>query len=322
MKRILGVVLATAEVVMVGHVAAQSNYPEKPIRVVVGFPPGSQPDIVARLLGQKLTDTLGKAVMVENVAGASGNIAVERVARAAPDGYTLAFAGQAQVVINPTLYKLPLDPVRDFAPISQVFVSPNLLVVHNAVPAKSVQGLVKLARASPGELTFATGGSGSPPHVAGELFKSMAGIDIRAIPYKGVAVAIPDLLGERITMIFSPIAIVLPSVREQKLRALAVTSLKRSPALPEVPTVDESGVRGFEATVWGGLLAPAGTPATIVHKLHVETVKVIAQPDLRARFADLGLETIGNSPAEFAAAIKSEVPQWAKVIKESGIKPD
>jgi tripartite-type tricarboxylate transporter receptor subunit TctC len=190
------------------------------------------------------------------------------------------------------------------------------------VPAKSVQDLIKLAKARPGELTFATGGSGSPPHVAGELFKSMAGIDIREIPYKGVPVAMPDLLGGRITMIFSPIAIVLPGVREGKLRALAVTSLKRTPALPEVPTVDESGVRGFEATAWGGLLAPAGTPATIVHKLHLETVKVLAQPDLRAKFADLGLEVIGTSPDEFAAVIKSEIPRWAKLIKELGIKPD
>ena len=289
---------------------------------VVGFPPGSHPDIVARLLGQKLTETLGKPVVVENVAGAAGNIATERVARATPDGYTLALAGQPQLVINPSLYKLPFDPAKDLAPISQVWLTPNLLVVHNAVPAKSVQELITLARASPGELTFATGGSGTPPHLAGELFKSMAGVDIREIPYKGVAVAIPDLLGGRVTMIFSPIAIVLPAVREGKVRALAVTSSKRSPALPELPTVDESGVRGFEVTVWGGLLAPASTPATIVQKLHLETVKVIAQPELRARFADLGFEATGTSPDEFAAAIRSEIPKWAKLVRELGIKPD
>ena len=322
MKQISALMFGLLALLFVGSPAAQSNYPEKSIRLVVGFPPGSSADIVARLLGQKLAQALGKPLVVENVAGAAGNIAAERVARAAPDGYTLALAANAQIIINPSLYKLPFDPVRDFAPISQVYVSPNILVVHNAVTAKSVQELLALARAQPGGLTFASGGGGSAPHLAGELLKSMAGIDIRHIPYKGVVAAIPDLVGGRVTMMFSPIAVVLPLVRDGKLRALAVTSLKRSPALPELPTVDESGVRGFEATLWGGLLAPTGTPATIVRKLHLETAKALAQPDVRAKFADLGLETIGNSPDEFAAVIKSEIPQWAKVINESGIKPD
>jgi tripartite-type tricarboxylate transporter receptor subunit TctC len=322
MKQISGLMFGLLALLIVGSPAAQSNYPEKPIRVVVGFPPGSSADIVARLLGQKLTEALGKPVVIENVPGAAGNIAAERVARAAPDGYTLALAAHAQIIINPSLYKLPFDPVKDFAPISQVYVSPNILVVHNAVPAKNVQELLALARAQRGGLTFASGGSGSSPHLAGELFKSMAGVDIRHIPYKGVVAAIPDLLGGRVTMMFSPVAVALPLVREGKLRALAVTSLRRSPATPELPTVDESGVRGYEVTLWGGLLAPAGTPATIVRKLHLEIVKALAQADVRAKFADLGLETIGNSPDEFAAAIKSEIPQWAKVIKESGIKPD
>jgi tripartite-type tricarboxylate transporter receptor subunit TctC len=322
MRQISSLLFGLLALLIVGSSAAQLNYPEKPIRVVVGFPPGSSPDIVARLLGQKLTEGLGKPVVVENVAGAAGNIASERVAKAAPDGYTLGLAANAQLIINPSLYKLPFDPVKDFAPISQVYVSPNILVVHNAVTAKNVEELLALARAQPGGLTFASGGSGSSPHLAGELFKSMARIDIREVPYKGVVAAIPDVLSGRVTMMLGPILVVLPLVREGKLRALAVTSLKRSPALPELPTVDESGVRGFEVTLWGGLLAPAGTPATIVRKLHLETVKALAQPDVRAKFADLGLETIGNSPDEFAAAIKSEIPQWAKVIKESGIKPD
>jgi len=322
MKQISALMFGLLALLLVVSPAAQSNYPEKSIRLVVGFPPGSSADIVARLLGQKLAQALGKPLVVENVAGAAGNIAAERVARAAPDGYTLALAANAQIIINPSLYKLPFDPVRDFAPISQVYVSPNILVVHNAVTAKSVQELLALARAQPGGLTFASGGGGSAPHLAGELLKSMAGIDIRHIPYKGVVAAIPDLVGGRVTMMFSPIAVVLPLVRDGKLRALAVTSLKRSPALPELPTVDESGVRGFEATLWGGLLAPNGTAATIVRKLHLETAKTLAQSDVRAKFADLGLETIGNSPDEFAAVIKSEIPQWAKVINESGIKPD
>ena len=322
MRQISGLLFGLLALLIVGSSAAQLNYPEKPVRVVVGFPPGSSPDIVARLLGQKLTEGLGKPVVVENVAGAAGNIAAERVAKAAPDGYTLGLAANAQLIINPSLYKLPFDPVKDFAPISQVYVSPNILVVHNAVTAKNVQELLALARAQPGGLTFASGGSGSSPHLAGELFKSMARIDIREVPYKGVVAAIPDVLSGRVTMMFGPILVVLPLVREGKLRALAVTSLKRSPALPELPTVDESGVRGFEVTLWGGLLAPAGTPATILRKLHLETVNALAQPDVRAKFADLGLETIGNSPDEFAAAVKSEIPRWARLIKESGIKPE
>jgi tripartite-type tricarboxylate transporter receptor subunit TctC len=290
--------------------------------MVVGFPPGSQPDTVARLLGQKFAEALGKPVLIDNVAGAAGNIAGDRVAKAAPDGYTLGLLGQTQIAVNPSPYHLGYDPVKDFAPVSQVIVSPNILVVHNAVPAKTVRELVALAKAQPGELTFASGGSGSATHMPGELFKSAAGLDIRHIPYKGTVAAIPDLLGGRVTMAFSQLAVILPVVREGKLRALAVTSLKRSPALPEVPTIAESGYPGFDVTNWYGLFAPARTPATIVRKIHLETVKALAQADVRAKFADLGLEAIGNSPDEFAAAIQSEIPKWAKVIKESGIKPD
>jgi len=261
-------------------------------------------------------------VLIDNVTGAAGNIAADRVAKAVPDGYTLGLLGQPQLVINPSLYKVAYDPVKDFAPVSQVTVSANILVVHNAVPAKSVNELVALAKAQPGGLTFASAGSGSLTHMAAELLNSAAGLDIRHIPYKGVPSAIPDLLGGRVTMMFSPIMAVLPLAREGKLRALAVTSLRRSSAAPELPTIAESGYPGFEVTIWHGLLAPARTPAAIVRKLHLETVKALALPDLRAKLADLGLEGIGNSPDEFAASIKSEIPKWAKVIKESGIKPD
>jgi tripartite-type tricarboxylate transporter receptor subunit TctC len=307
---------------IVGSPAAQTTYPEKPIRMVVGFPPGGPSDTVARLLGQKFAEAWGKPVLIDNVPGAAGNIAADRVAKAAPDGYTLGLLGQPQIAINPSLYKLAYDPVKDFAPVSQVAVAPNMLVVHNAVPAKSVKELVALAKAQPGGLTFASGGSGSASHMAVELFKSMAGLDIRHIPYKGVGAAIPDLLGGRVTMMVSAIVAVLPVVREGKLRALAVTSLRRAPAFPELPTIAESGYPGFEFTNWLGLLAPARTPATIVGKLHLETVKALALPDVRAKLAALGMEGIGNSPDEFAAVIKSEIPKWAKVIKESGIKPD
>ena len=321
MKQISSLMLGLSALLLAGSPAAQTTYPEKPIRMVVGFPPGGQQDTVARLLGQKLAEALGKHFVVENVPGAAGNIGAERVAKAAPDGYTLGLLAQTQLVINPSLYKLAYDTVKDFAPVSQVIVSTLILVVHNAVPAKSVKELVALAKAQPGGLTFASGGSGSFPHMAAELFKSMAGLDIRHIAYKGVPPAIPDLLGGRITMLFGGTS-VLPIVREGKLRALAVTSLRRAPATPELPTIAESGYPGFEYTPWNGLLAPPRTPATIVRKLHLETVKALALPDVRAKLADLGLEGIGNSPDEFAAVIKSEIPKWAKVIKESGIKPD
>jgi tripartite-type tricarboxylate transporter receptor subunit TctC len=302
--------------------AAQTTYPDKAIRVIVGFPPGSQPDTVARLLGQKFAETMGKPVVVENIAGAAGNIGAERVAKAAPDGYTLGLLNQPQVVINPNLYKLAHDPVKDFTPISQLVVSSMLLVVHNAVPAKSIKDLVALTRAQPGEFTFASGGSGSNTHMAAELFKSVASVDIRHIPYKGATAAIPDLIGGRVSMMFGPTAAGLPLVREGKLRALAVTSLKRSSAIPDVQTIAESGYPGFEFTLWLGLLAPARPPATIVSKLHLETVKALALPDLRVKLTDLGLETIGNSPNAFVAIIKSEISKWAKVIKDAGIKTD
>ena len=307
---------------IVGSPAAQTNYPEKPISMVVGLPSGSTVDAIARLLGQKLAETLGQPVVIDNITGAAGNIAADRVAKAAPDGYTLGLVGQGPLVINPSLYKLAYDSVNDFAPVSQIYSSMFILVAHNALPAKSVKELVALAKAQPGGLTFASSGTGSAPDMAVELFKSAAGIDIRPIPYKGSVAAIPDLLGGRVTMMFSTTVVVLPLVREGKLRALAVTSLMRSSAAPEAPTIAESGFPGFDYTAWYGLLAPAGSSATIVRKLHLETVKALAQADVRAKFSDLGVEGIGNSPDEFAAVIKSEIPKWARVIKDSGIKPD
>ena len=322
MRRISRLMFGLAALLIAGSPAAQSNYPDKPLRIVVGFPPGSAPDIAARLLGQKLAESLGKPVLIENVTGAAGNIAADRVAKAAPDGYTLALAANAQITVNPSLYKLPYDPIRDFAPVSLVYSTSSILAVNASVPAKSVRELVALARAQPGSLTFASGGSGSSPHLAAELFKSMAGIEVREVPYKGVVAAIPDLLGGRVTMMFPPIAVILPMVRDGKLRALAVTSLKRSPVVPELPTIDESGYPGFEATLWGGLLAPAGTAPAVVRKLHLETANALAQTDIRAKLAELGLEIVGNSPDEFAAIIRSEIPKWANLIKASGIKPE
>lgn len=322
MRRISSYVGCLAALLLVGAMPAQAAYPEKPIRIVVGFPPGSQPDIVARLLAQELAPALATSIVVENVTGAAGNIAADHLAKAAPDGYTLGLLSQTHIVVNPLLYKLPFDPLKDFAPVSQVAVSPNLLVVNNAVPAKTVKELVALAKAQPGTLTFGSSGTGTGTHMAAELFKAATAVDIRHIPYKGVVAAIPDLLGGRITMMFSPIPVVLPLVREGKLRALAVTSARRSAADPDLPTVAESGYPGFEATNWYGLLAPARTAPAIVQRLNAETVKALARPALRGKLADLGLDVIGNSPEEFAASIKVEIPKWARLIRDSGIKAE
>ncbi len=323
MKQITTLVFALLALITVAGATAQSSYPDKPVRIVVGFAPGAAVDISARLVGQKLSDAWGKPVLVENIAGAGGTIAVDRVAKSKPDGYTLVMAGSPAIAINPSLYgNLPYDPVRDFAPVTQVCFAPNILAVHNAVPARSVRELVTLARSQPGKLTFASAGTGTSQHIAGELFKSMAGIDIQHVPYKGTTTFMPDLIAGRVAMTFGNISVVLPAVREGKLRALAVTSAKRSTVVPDLPTMAESGFPGFDATVWFGILAPARTPAAIVSKLHLDALKALALPDLRNKFADLGMELIGNSPEEFSIVIKSEIQKWAKIIKESGAKPD
>ena len=317
-----GMILGLLAPLIAQSAAAQSTYPERPVRIIVGSPPGSTQDTVARLLAQKISETFGKPVVAENLAGAAGAIGVERVARAAPDGYTLGLLAQGQLTVNPGLYKVSYDTLRDFAPVSEASATLNMVVVHNAVPARSVKELVALAKAQPGVLTYASGGNGSASHLPAELFKSMAGVNIVHIPYKGVSAAIPDLVGGRVTMSFIPTSPVLALLREGKLRALAVTSLTRLQALPDLPTVADSGYPGYEFTAWQGLLAPAGTPPEIIGRLHLESVKALALPDVRAKFAILGMEAVGNSPAEFAAVIKSDLAKWARVIKEAGIKPD
>ena len=314
--------VAMAAMLAVSHAAAQGRYPERPIHLLVGFPAGSTADFAARLVGQKWSEAMGRPVVVETVAGAAGNIALERVAKAAPDGYTLALAVNAQLTVNPSLYKLAYDPTRDLVPISQLYGAANFLVVPPAVQAKTFEELLALARAQPGTLTFASGGGGSSPHIAAELLKSAARLDIRHVPYKGVVAGVPDLLAGRVTMMFAPSTVALPPIRSGKLRALAVTSLKRSAALPDVPTVAESGFPGFEATLWGGLVAPAGTPPSVIQKLHAESVNALRQAEVQTRLAESGLEPIGSTPAEFAAVIKAEIPKWAKLISESSIRAD
>jgi tripartite-type tricarboxylate transporter receptor subunit TctC len=303
-----------------GNAAAQS-YPDKAIRMLVGFAAGGPADISARVLGEHFTQSFGQPVVVENITGAAGNIATERAAKAPPDGYTLLLAASATIVTNPSLYlRLGFDP-KDLAPITQVCFTPNLLVVPSDLPVKSVADLVAYAKAQPGKLTFGSAGVGTSQHLAGELFKTMAGIDIQHVPYRGIAAVMPDLLGGRLTMAFGNISAVLPFVREGKLRALAVTSPHRAASVPDLPTMIEAGFPGFDSTAWFALMAPAGTPAPVIEKLHKETVRILALPDVRKRFDGLGMEVIGNTPAEFAAVIAAETPQWAKVIKAAGIKP-
>jgi len=298
---------------------AQGSYPDHAVRMLVGYPPGGPVDIIARIMGDKLGQIWGQAVVIENISGAGGNIAGDRVAKATPDGYTLLAATNAQLAVNPSLYKkMTYDPATDLMPISQAVYSPNIFVVPNDVPVKTVQELVAYARTHPG-LTFASAGVGTTQHLAGELFKSMAHIDIQHVPYRGAAPVITDLLGGRITMYLGAIAPLIPLVREGKLRALAVTAPTRFGAAPDLPTMIEAGYPGFVSILSVGLMAPMGTSPAIVEKIHKDLVKALSTPEIRARLSDIGMEVIGNSPAEFAAAITTETPQWAKVIKDAGI---
>jgi len=301
---------------------AQSGYPDRAVRMIIGYPPAGPVDIIARIVADRLGQIWGQAVVVENVSGAGGNIGGDRVAKAVSDGFTILMATNAQVAINPSIYaKMTYDPAKDLLPISQAVYSPNILVVPNDVPAKTVQELVAYARANPGKLSFASAGVGTTQHLAGELFKAMAHIDIQHVPYRGAGPMITDLLGGRITMAFIAIAPTIPLVREGRLRALAVTSAKRFGAAPELPSMIEAGYPDFESVLSVGLMAPAGTPPAIIEKIHQDTVKALAPPEVRKRLSDIGMEVIGNSPAEFAAALKAEAPLWAKVIKDAGIAP-
>ena len=317
----IGIVAALSALLTAGNAHAQASYPDKPIRLLVGFVAGGPADIIARVVGDKLSEAWGKPVVIENVTGSGGNMATDRVAKSAPDGYTLLLGTSGPFVIHPSLYaRLPFDPVKDFAPITQLCLTANVLVVNNDVPAKSVAELTALARAQPGKLNYGSAGVGTTQHLSAELYKTMGGLDINHVPYRGIAAVMPDLLGGRLTMVFSSPSSALPLVREGKVRGLAVTSLTRQPSSPELPTMAESGFPGFDATAWFALLAPAGTPEPIIAKVHREAVRILALPDVRKRFAELGMVPMGTTPAQFAAAIRSEGPVWAKVIAASGAK--
>ena len=308
-----------------GSAAAQAshNYPTRTVRILLGFGPGTSPDVALRAFADKLSQKWGKPVVVENAIGASGNIAGERVARSEPDGHTLLFAASSGIVISPSLYKkMAYDPVKELKPVSILYSHPNILVVHKDVAANTVQELVALARARPGVMNVASAGSGTTQHLAAEMFRALARIDIVHVPYLGGTNLMTDLIAGRVDFFFGIPTNVLAQVRNGRIRALAVSSAKRFTGAPELPTMAESGFPDFEMTVWWGLLAPSGTPAALVETLHQATVQILALPDMRKRFEEISVEPVGNSPAEFSDVITAELPKWAKLIREAGIRLD
>lgn len=302
---------------------AVGAYPDRPLRLILPFPPGGPSDIVARLFGQKLGETLGQTVVIDNRGGASGNIACETAARATADGYTLMQATVGTMAINPGLYpKLPYDPVRDFRPVSLLTATPYLLVVHPGVPARSVKELVAYVKLRPGRLNFASGGVGTGNHFSAELFRLSAGLDMVHVPYKGTGQALNDVVSGQVQMMFMNLLPALPQVKSGKLRGLAVTSARRSSAAPDIPTIAETGVAGYESTSWHGIVVPAKTPAAIVKRLHGELASIARLPEIRERLETQGTHVIGSTPEEFAALIKTETVKWTKVIRTAGIKPE
>ncbi|MEQ1775152.1 MAG: tripartite tricarboxylate transporter substrate binding protein [Burkholderiales bacterium] len=300
---------------------AQVNYPVKPIRIIVPFAPGGGTDLVARSIAAKFTETWGQPVVVDNRAGGNGNIGTEIVAKAPADGYTLLFNTNATLVINPHMSKLGYDPVRDFAPVTQAAVLPFVLLLHPSVPAKSVTDLIGLIKAKPGEFNYGSSGNGGGAHLAGELLKSTAKLEMTHIPYKGAAPALIALIGGEVKFMFVSILPATPLIESGKVRAIGVASKKRSPSLPNVPAVAETpGLAGFESDLWYGMLAPAKTPSAVVDKLYQETRRILFLPEVRNRYEPTGAAMIGNTPVEFAKIIKDDLAKWAAVIKASGAK--
>jgi tripartite-type tricarboxylate transporter receptor subunit TctC len=296
------------------------SYPSKPIRIVAPFPPGGATDVIARAVGQKLTNAVGQTVVVDNRPGAGGNIGAEQVAKASADGYTLLMGSTAHA-INMSLYeKMPYHLLRDFVPITQVATVPNVLVINPAVPAKTVRELVSLARGNPGKLNLASSGNGSVGHLSGALLQSLGGIKITHVPYKGTAQVVTDLVAGQVDIAVESLLATLPQIRAGKLRVLGVTSASRSALLPEVQTIEEAGLKGFLSEGWSGLLAPAGTPDDIVRKLNVEIVKSLSSAEMRDRLFSQGAEPVGSAPQQFAAFLKEDVVRWAKLVRLSAAK--
>jgi tripartite-type tricarboxylate transporter receptor subunit TctC len=301
--------------------AQPAEYPVRPIRIVVAYTPAGATDILARTVGQKLTEAWGQPVIIDNRPGANGNIGTEYAAKATADGYTLLMVTAGTHGINPGLYRtLGFDAVKDFSPVTLVAMVPNVFVVNNAVPAKDVKEFIAYAKANPGKLNYGSPGNGSTAHLSMELFKSMTGIQMVHIPYKGSAGVLADLIGGQIAATMDNMPPYVPQVKAGKIRALAVSPARRSPALPDVPTVAEAGVPGYDSGAWFGLVAPAHTPKDIVNKLARETSRILKLPDVNARLADLGAEAVGGTPEQFTAHIKAEIAKWAKVIKDANVE--
>lgn len=314
--------LIVCAAVFAGSAQAQT-YPVKPVRFVVPAPPGSTPDFLARIIGQKLTEKWGQSVLVETVLGASGNIATDRVAKSPPDGYTLLFNTIGPIAINLNLFgKLPYDPVKDFTPITMVAITPNIVCVHPSLPAKSLKQLIALIKSNPGKLHYGSAGSGTTPHLSGELLNVMANVKAVHIPYRSSAQMVIDVIGGQVEFTIHNAPSVLPFIQSGKLRALAITSEKREPYAPELPTMAEAGLPGFVVHAWFGVIAPSGTPSAIIARIHDDVVRVIEMNDVRERFMTQAAEPVGSKPEEYAAYIASEIVKWSKIVKESGATLD
>ncbi len=302
---------------------AGAAYPDKPIRLVVAYPPGGGTDIIARLIAPELSKKLGQPITVENRGGASGNIGTEAVVNSPPNGYTLLMGNVAPNAINVSIFKkLPFNPERDLAPISLVAITPNILVANIELPVRSATDLLALAKASPGKINYPSAGNGTSSHLAGVLFGSMGNVNMIHVPYKGGGLAMNDLLGGQVEVFFATMPAAMPFVKSGKLRALAVTSDKRSLLMPDLPTISEAGLSGYSATTWYGLYAPKGTPTEIINKINRATLEVLQNEELRDRLIQRGFEPIGNSPKDFAVFISSEIAKWAKVVRLAGIEPE
>jgi tripartite-type tricarboxylate transporter receptor subunit TctC len=300
--------------------ALAQAFPSKPIRFIVPFTPGGPTDQTARLLGNRAADLFNQPVVVENRGGANGNIGMELAVKSAPDGYTWVIATVGTIAVNPSLYKLPFDMLKDFAPVIHLTNSPAVLVVHPSLPVKSVKDLIALAKKRPGELTFGSSGSGGLGHISGEMFRQLAGVEMVHIPYKSSAPGLVDLLGGQISMMFENTISAVPHVKAGKLRALAVTTATRSPVLPDVPTVGESGLAGYANNSWNGILVPGGTPRELITRLNAEFVRILREPDVRERLSAVGAEIVASTPEQFGAMIRSEIDKLAKVVKAAKIK--
>jgi tripartite-type tricarboxylate transporter receptor subunit TctC len=318
----VGAALATALLAFPAATPAQ-QYPAKPIRIIVPFPAGGIADLFGRVIGQKFNEAWGQSAVVDNRPGAGGNIGADLVAKSPPDGYTLVTGSIGTHAVNVSLFsKLPYDPVRDFAPVSLIMEAEGLLVVHPSLPVKSVRELVALAKARPGQLSYASAGHGTASHLSGELFKSMAKVDMVHVPYKGNVPAITDLLTGQTSLLFATMPTVLPQVQAGRLKALAVTSSSRSPAAPELPTIAEAALPGYSVTNWIGIFAPAGTPRDIVQKLNGEIIRTMQAPDIQKRLVNEGAKFTAATPDQFGVFVKAEMAKWAKVVKEAGIRVD